>query len=60
MKLIVAVVQGIDGDLVAEALTARGFEATQIDSAGGFPPGAKRNAHGGRSRSARCGGNADH
>ena len=36
MKLIVAVVQGIDGDLVAEALSARGFEATQIDSAGGF------------------------
>lgn len=36
MKLIVAVVQGADGDSVASALSARGFEAIQIESVGGF------------------------
>lgn len=36
MKLIVAVVQGKDADLLVEALTARGFRATRIDSTGGF------------------------
>ena len=36
MKLIVAIVQGIDGDGVQAALIERGFEATKIDSAGGY------------------------
>ncbi len=36
MKLIVAVVQGSDADGLLRALTARGFRATQVNSAGGF------------------------
>jgi uncharacterized protein YaaQ len=36
VKLIVAIVQGIDGDGVQSALIERGFEATKIDSAGGY------------------------
>lgn len=36
MKLIVAVVQSKDADEVMGALTERGFQATQVDSAGGF------------------------
>ncbi len=36
MKLIVAVVQGKDADRLVQALTARGFRATRIDSTGGF------------------------
>jgi len=36
MKLIVAVVQAKDADEVVGALNARGFQATQITSAGGF------------------------
>lgn len=36
MKLIVAVVQGNDADNLLRALTARGFRATQVNSAGGF------------------------
>ncbi len=36
MKLIVTVVQGSDGEIVTNALLDRGFEAIQIESAGGF------------------------
>jgi uncharacterized protein YaaQ len=36
MKLIVAVVQARDADGLLEALTARGFRATRINSSGGF------------------------
>ncbi len=36
MKLVIVVVQGSDADPLLEALTDRGFRATQIDSAGGF------------------------
>ena len=36
MKLIIAVVQAKDADGLLRALTARGFRATQINSAGGF------------------------
>jgi uncharacterized protein YaaQ len=36
VKLIVAVVQDIDGERVQSALVDRGFEATRIDSSGGF------------------------
>jgi uncharacterized protein YaaQ len=36
MKLVVAVVQGKDADQLLSALNARGFRATQIESAGGF------------------------
>ncbi len=36
MKLVIAVVQGSDADPLLEALTHRGFRATQINSAGGF------------------------
>lgn len=36
MKLIFAVVQGTDADRLLDALTDRGFRATQINSAGGF------------------------
>jgi uncharacterized protein YaaQ len=36
MKLVVAVVQAKDADGLVRALTERGFQATQINSAGGF------------------------
>lgn len=36
MKLVIAVVQGNDAETLLEALTARGYRATQINSAGGF------------------------
>ncbi len=36
MKLIVAVVQARDADELLQALTARGFRATRINSSGGF------------------------
>ena len=36
MKLVVAVVQGRDSEPLLTALNARGFRATQIESAGGF------------------------
>ncbi|MBA3338082.1 MAG: cyclic-di-AMP receptor [Chloroflexia bacterium] len=36
MKLIVAVVQGNDGDALLDGLTSRGYRATRISSAGGF------------------------
>jgi uncharacterized protein YaaQ len=36
MKLVIAVVQGNDAEPLLEALTAHGFRATQINSAGGF------------------------
>ena len=36
MKLIVAVVQAKDAEGLVAALGARGFQATQINSAGGF------------------------
>lgn len=36
MKLIVAVVQAKDADDVVGALTDRGFQATRVNSAGGF------------------------
>ncbi len=36
MKLVVAVVQAKDADALVQALTERGFGATEIDSAGGF------------------------
>lgn len=36
MKLVVAVVQAKDAETLLRALTARGFRATQINSAGGF------------------------
>ena len=36
MKLVIAVVQGRDADPLLEALTQRGYRATQINSAGGF------------------------
>lgn len=36
MKLVIAVVQRSDVDPLLEALTASGFPATQINSAGGF------------------------
>ena len=36
MKLVVAVVQGRDADHLLATLAARGFEATRIDSTGGF------------------------
>ncbi len=36
MKLVIAVVQGNDAEPLLEALTANGFRATQINSAGGF------------------------
>lgn len=36
MKLVIAVVQGNDAETLLEALTERGFRATQINSAGGF------------------------
>lgn len=36
MKLVIVVIQGSDADPLLEALTDRGFRATQIDSAGGF------------------------
>ncbi|MFL5760556.1 MAG: cyclic-di-AMP receptor [Thermomicrobiales bacterium] len=36
MKLVVSVVQGKDADNLLQALTGKGFRATQINSAGGF------------------------
>jgi len=36
MKLVIAVVQGKDAETLLDALTRRGFRATQINSAGGF------------------------
>lgn len=36
MKLVFAVVQGSDAEPLLEALTTRGYRATQINSAGGF------------------------
>jgi len=36
MKLVIAVVQGNDAEPLLQALTVRGFRATQINSAGGF------------------------
>jgi len=36
MKLVIVVVQGRDAEALLEALTQRGFRATQINSAGGF------------------------
>ncbi len=36
MKLIVAVVQAKDGDALLRGLSTRGFQATRIDSTGGF------------------------
>lgn len=36
MKLVIAVVQGKDADVLLEALISSGFRATQINSAGGF------------------------
>ena len=36
MKLVIAVVQGNDAETLLAALVARGFRATQINSAGGF------------------------
>lgn len=36
MKLIVAVVQAKDADELLRALVMRGFQATRIDSSGGF------------------------
>ncbi|HYI24937.1 MAG TPA: cyclic-di-AMP receptor [Thermomicrobiales bacterium] len=36
MKLIIAVVQDYDGDRLLKAVTAAGFGATKISSAGGF------------------------
>lgn len=36
MKLVIAVVQGKDADSLIEALSDKGFPATQINSAGGF------------------------
>jgi uncharacterized protein YaaQ len=36
MKLVIAVVQGNDAEALLDALTRRGFRATQINSAGGF------------------------
>jgi uncharacterized protein YaaQ len=36
MKLVIAVIQGTDAERLLEALTSRGFRATQINSAGGF------------------------
>lgn len=36
MKLIVAVVQGKDVDALLDALRAKGYRATQINSSGGF------------------------
>ena len=36
MRLIIAVVQARDADGLLDRLTARGFRATQINSAGGF------------------------
>lgn len=36
MKLVIAVVQGHDAEPLLKVLTAHGFRATQINSAGGF------------------------
>jgi len=36
MKLVITVVQGKDAEPLLEALTRRGYRATQINSAGGF------------------------
>ena len=36
MKLVVAVVQAKDAEAVVQGLMERGFQATQINSAGGF------------------------
>lgn len=36
MKLVIAVVQAKDAEVLVGALTTRGFRATQINSAGGF------------------------
>ena len=36
MKIVIAVVQGSDGDGLMRALLGGGFHATQIDSAGAF------------------------
>ena len=36
MKLVIAVVQAKDADVLLAALTSRGFRATLINSAGGF------------------------
>jgi len=36
MKLVIAVVQGSDVERLLDALIARGFRATQINSSGGF------------------------
>jgi uncharacterized protein YaaQ len=36
MKLVIAVIQGTDAEGLLEAITERGFRATQINSSGGF------------------------
>jgi uncharacterized protein YaaQ len=36
MKLVIAVVQDTDAESLLDALTAKGYPATQITSAGGF------------------------
>ena len=36
MKMVIAIVQGKDGEVIQRALNSRGFHATVINSVGGF------------------------